>query len=406
MGFRTWFSLKGRISRLTWFIFYFLIPNGIIFAASIFDARVLPKYSMPAALGEGISELSVVSALALLLGLWLSLAGQVKRWHDQDRTGWWGCLIALPILVAIWQSFFYGGDAGFYFILQFAFPLKLMFYLVSSSNDPIADLFYLARMVLFGMFPFFLWVLFFVNGSLLPGTSGPNRFGPDPLAPKGANKNTAMEASGECAIRTDLAQMAYHQPDQKKSRGNLISLAQWLSHKGRISRKTWWIFYCLVPICLLIVLSTAQQMIKLGVNAPQKSSMGEHVIIALFYALGLVVLWIGIAGLTKRWHDQDKSGWWIVLFFVPIILSPLLLIFLWLVDQNRSLLVDQNGSSGWDHWWFGGIFALTSLLPFITIFVACAVAGFQPGTPGPNRFGPDPLAPPDAANIALPPLPQ
>jgi len=34
------------------------------------------------------------------------------------------------------------------------------------------------------------------------------------------------------------------------------------------------------------------------------------------------------------------------------------------------------------------------------------VGGFMRGVSGPNRFGPDPLAPRDAANIALPPPPQ
>jgi len=397
MSLRTWFSLEGRISRLTWFIFYFLIPNGIIFAAGILDARVLPKNTMPAALGKGMAELSVVSALALLLGLWLSLAGQVKRWHDQDRTGWWGCLTVIPSFIVTCHL-----TGGFsiesFFIFQFGFPLMLMLFLGFSSDDPNANQLVLAGIVFVGMFILFLWVLFFVNGSLLPGTRGPNRFGPDPLAPKGADNNTVTATFSESALRNNLAPMPSHQPDQKKSGGNRISLAQWFSHKGRISRKTWWIFYCLLPICLLIVLSAVQQMIKLGVETPHKSSIGEYAIIAVFYALGLVVLWIGFAGLTKRWHDQDKSGWWAALLFVPIISYPLFIIVI--------SLVDLNGFDGLDHRWIGGIFALTSLLPFITLFGACAVAGFQPGTRGPNRFGPDPLAPPDTTNIALPPQPQ
>ncbi len=163
MGFWTWFSLKGRISRLTSCIFYFLIPNGIIFAASILDTRVLPKNSMPAALGKGMGELSVVSALALLLGLWLSLAGQVKRWHDQDRTGWWGCLTALPTLVAIWHLF-YGGGAGFYFILQFGFPLVLLLFLAFSSDDSNANQFILLGIV-------FLVCFFYFFGSYSSSTA-------------------------------------------------------------------------------------------------------------------------------------------------------------------------------------------------------------------------------------------
>lgn len=139
-------------------------------------------------------------------------------------------------------------------------------------------------------------------------------------------------------------------------------------------------------------------MIKLGVGTSQKSSIADYVTIALFYALGLVVFWIGFAGLTKRWHDQDKSGWRVILYFIPAILSSLFPFFI--------SLMDLEGSGGLLHRWLGGIFVLTSLLPFLMITWACAVAGFQPGTPGPNRFGPDPLAPPDTTNIAPPPQPQ
>ena len=61
--------------------------------------------------------------------------------------------------------------------------------------------------------------------------------------------------------------------------------------------------------------------------------------------LVLIVLWPTLAVYTKRWHDRDKSGWWSLIMFVPII---------------------------------GGIWFL----------VEC---GFLRGTDGPNRFGNDPL---------------
>jgi len=48
---------------------------------------------------------------------------------------------------------------------------------------------------------------------------------------------------------------------------------------------------------------------------------------------------------VKRYHDRDKSGWWILILFIPLV---------------------------------GFIWFLIEL-------------GCLPGTPGPNRFGPDPL---------------
>jgi uncharacterized membrane protein YhaH (DUF805 family) len=49
---------------------------------------------------------------------------------------------------------------------------------------------------------------------------------------------------------------------------------------------------------------------------------------------------------VKRYHDRNKSGWWILIVFVPVI---------------------------------GGLW----------YFIEC---GFLRGTPGPNTYGPDPLA--------------
>jgi hypothetical protein len=69
-----------------------------------------------------------------------------------------------------------------------------------------------------------------------------------------------------------------------------MTLAQWFSHRGRISRKTWWIFYCLVPFCLMGVLVEARRMILLGVETPQKSSVVEYIIITVFKVLGLMML--------------------------------------------------------------------------------------------------------------------
>jgi uncharacterized membrane protein YhaH (DUF805 family) len=59
----------------------------------------------------------------------------------------------------------------------------------------------------------------------------------------------------------------------------------------------------------------------------------------------LITLWPALAIYTKRWHDRDKSGWWTLIIFIPII---------------------------------GSIWLLVEL-------------GFLRGTDGPNRFGDDPL---------------
>lgn len=103
---------------------------------------------------------------------------------------------------------------------------------------------------------------------------------------------------------------------------------------GRVPRKTYWMFYiCFVGINLLLAI-TAQ-----AVSLP--SSAVSILLVVIIFPSALIGLFIQI----KRWHDRDKSGWWVLINFIPVI------------------------------------------GPFWT-FVEC---GLLKGTDGANRFGSDPL---------------
>jgi uncharacterized membrane protein YhaH (DUF805 family) len=69
----------------------------------------------------------------------------------------------------------------------------------------------------------------------------------------------------------------------------------------------------------------------------------------------------------KRLHDRDKSGWWLLVFYVlPGVLNT----------------IGESLAAGW-------IFSLAS---FAVSIWALVELGFLRGTAGPNRYGPDPLA--------------
>ena len=114
---------------------------------------------------------------------------------------------------------------------------------------------------------------------------------------------------------------------------------KWLlfSFEGRLNRQPYW----LVVIVMGLVNGGFQQ--YLGGYGPDASVGGGQGLLPM--AVALVSLWIGFAVQIKRWHDRDKSGWWALLNFVPVL--------------------------GW-----------------IWILVEC---GFLRGTFGDNRFGRDPL---------------
>jgi len=102
----------------------------------------------------------------------------------------------------------------------------------------------------------------------------------------------------------------------------------------------------------------------------------------LFYIAATPIFVIGIwflaATTIKRLHDRDKSGWWILVFF----LAPALLGHV--VDR-----IDDNS------------YVATALALSFAYAAFCLKAWgivelmFLKGTHEPNRFGPDPLAPID-----------
>ncbi|MCX6047595.1 MAG: DUF805 domain-containing protein [Chloroflexi bacterium] len=99
------------------------------------------------------------------------------------------------------------------------------------------------------------------------------------------------------------------------------------SFDGRINRSTFWLKGFL-PIFLISVIAAAVD-----------RALGMNNILAGLVSLILLIPNLAIA--IKRWHDRDKSGWWILIVLIPII--------------------------GW-------LWALIE-------------EGFLAGTPGPNRFG-------------------
>ena len=102
---------------------------------------------------------------------------------------------------------------------------------------------------------------------------------------------------------------------------------------GRINRGKFWL-----GVAILYVVPWLLFLIAAAVN-----SSFLWVLVSLVV---LVSLWPGLAISIKRWHDRDKSGWWILISLIPLV---------------------------------GPIWALVE-------------TGFLPGTPGQNQYGPDPLS--------------
>lgn len=104
-----------------------------------------------------------------------------------------------------------------------------------------------------------------------------------------------------------------------------------LDPRGRISRRTWWLW----GVGALLGLGTLLH--ALLAIARVKGSSAEHLV-------NLVLLWPALALSIKRWHDTNRPGAWVLVALVPVV--------------------------GW-----------------LALLVA---NGLLPGTRGPNRYGPPP----------------
>jgi len=103
--------------------------------------------------------------------------------------------------------------------------------------------------------------------------------------------------------------------------------------RGRLSRRQFWLYGVLALLGLAV----------LGQGLLGIARVRAHTADLI---VNLLLVWPALAVSVKRWHDRDKSGWWVLVNLVPVI--------------------------GW-------IWALID-------------NGFRRGTAGPNRFGEDPLS--------------
>ncbi|MDP9137032.1 MAG: DUF805 domain-containing protein, partial [Pseudomonadota bacterium] len=117
------------------------------------------------------------------------------------------------------------------------------------------------------------------------------------------------------------------------------------SFEGRINRGKFWAGVAVLIVAqtlLYMIVGTVFGLSYLDGGVTQYALLSNPISVVVGLALFICLL----AVYAKRWHDRDKSGWWSLILFIPFV---------------------------------GGIWVL----------VEC---GCLPGTEGPNRFGPDPLA--------------
>ncbi|MDR0518263.1 MAG: DUF805 domain-containing protein [Fibromonadaceae bacterium] len=87
-------------------------------------------------------------------------------------------------------------------------------------------------------------------------------------------------------------------------------LKKWKDFSGRASRREFWVFTLLNAIICFTI-----GMILTALDGIFYTYAGT--IISVLFSL--VVMVLGLAVTVRRLHDTDRSSWWILILFVPLI---------------------------------------------------------------------------------------
>ena len=79
-----------------------------------------------------------------------------------------------------------------------------------------------------------------------------------------------------------------------------------LSLRGRVPRKVFWLYGVLGPLLVSVM---AQMLLGIA-GVPERAA--ELLATAL-------IAWPCTAVSVKRWHDRGKSGWWVLVYLIPLI---------------------------------------------------------------------------------------
>jgi uncharacterized membrane protein YhaH (DUF805 family) len=151
------------------------------------------------------------------------------------------------------------------------------------------------------------------------------------------------------------------------------------SFDGRIGRGIYWL--SIVPLFVAVQLIAIAPVLIVGfIVGTESDEIPNSILIAIFAAqlIWLAGQWPMLAVGSKRLHDRNKRGWWLLVWWV----LPFLLFFGGFGFDFTSRSGDFSGNFS-----TGLILMVASLLPALWGIVEL---GILPGTKGPNLYGADP----------------
>ena len=150
----------------------------------------------------------------------------------------------------------------------------------------------------------------------------------------------------------------------------LTPLRKYADFSGRARRSEYWWFFLLV-IVLSIVAMILDSIVGTG------AMFGTYGLFGLIVGLGTFVP--SLAAATRRLHDTNRSGWWLLLAVVPYAIAMIMMV--------AALAGGDPATAGAGTLATAGLMSIVALIGGLVVLVFLVLDG----TPGDNRFGPDPI---------------
>lgn len=174
----------------------------------------------------------------------------------------------------------------------------------------------------------------------------------------------------------------------------MMPLRRYVDFSGRSQRMEYWMW----QLCKLLVFGGLMLVFLLIFGAAVASygaSKDPNALIAagggilllwmIYMILAFAILIPDIAVAVRRLHDTNRSGWWLLSPLVPYFLG--IIVMSVTVGVGGAMQPDQPPNAMMAT---GGIVMLVFMLAAAAMGLVLLVFMLLDGTPGPNRFGPDP----------------
>jgi uncharacterized membrane protein YhaH (DUF805 family) len=273
-------DFEGRARRKEFWSFYLFYFGGYMLSVAV--GGIIGGIFNDVYLG-----MNIFSGHYLLVTLIPAIAVLFRRLHDIGLSGWWLLII---LIRAIFLLFVVASGAAVWLLINFI------------------QLYCEAAIILFVF-------------TLLNGQSKTNKWGTNPkhcgewldkptVSQGDSNTNPVMKSV------TAYNQTKDEQNTHKKSlwEWNLKCWKQYADFEGRARRKEFWSFYLFYSLGIILCLVVGA--IIGGIF--NEADFGMNIAFGIFL---IATLFPGTAVLVRRLHDTERSGWWLVIILMPVLLN-------------------------------------------------------------------------------------